>query len=61
MITEIRNEPPIDPDLPIMVPGDPEKISEKKRLKNGIPVESGIIKEINEMIYQQGLEKELKL
>ena len=55
MITEIRNEPPIDKDLPILVAGDKEKLSEEKRLKNGIPIESEIINEINEIIQQQGL------
>ena len=54
MIIELRNEPSIDANMPILVAGDPEKISEKKRLKNGIPIESDTINEINEIIYQQG-------
>ena len=61
MITELRNEPPIDTNMPILVAGDPEKISEKKRLKSGIPIGSGIVNEINEIIVQQGLEEKLKL
>ena len=61
MITELRNEPPIDTNMPILVAGDPEKISEKKRLKNGIPIESDTINEINEIIYQQGLPDKLSL
>ena len=61
MITELRNEPPIDTDMPILVAGDPEKISEKKRLKSGIPIDDVIIDEINQIIDQQGLEEELKL
>jgi len=61
MITELRNEPPIDINMPILVAGDPEKISEKKRLKNGIPIEHEIINEINGIISQQGLEEKLKL
>ena len=60
MITELRNEHPIDTNTPILVAGDPEKISEKKRLKNGIPIESDTINEINE-IYQQGLSDKLSL
>jgi len=44
-----------------MVEGNPKRISEKKRLKNGIPIEDNIINEINEIIDQQGLEKKLKL
>ncbi len=61
MITELRKEPPIDTNMPVLVAGDPEKISEKKRLKNGIPIEDNIINEINEIIDQQGLEEKLKL
>ena len=61
MITELRNEPNIDTNMPIMVAGDPEKKSVIKRLKNGIPIESGTINEINEIIDQQGLEEKLKL
>jgi len=61
MITELRNEPPIDTNRPILVAGDPEKISEKKRLKTGIPIDDIIVDEINEIIEQQGLEEKLKL
>ena len=61
MITELRNEHPIDTNTPILVVGDPEKISEKKRLKNGIPIESDTINEINEIIYQQVLSDKLSL
>ena len=61
MITEIRNEPPIDTDLPILVAGDPEKISEEKRLQHGIPIDSKTVSEINEILQEQGLFDELKL
>ena len=36
-------------------------VKEKKRLKNGIPIEDNIINEINKIIDQQGLEEKLKL
>jgi len=61
MITELRNEPPIDPDLPILVAGDPEKESEERRSREGIPVEDAIIDEINQMISEQGLPDHLQL
>ena len=35
MVTELRNEPPIDPNLPILVAGDPEK---KSLLKESIKI-----------------------
>ena len=59
MVTELRNEPPIDTDMPILVAGDPEKISEKKRLKSGIPIEGVIVDEINQIINQLGLKEKL--
>ena len=61
MITELRNGPTIDTNMPIVVAGDPEKISEKKRLKNEIHIESDTINEINEIIYQQDLSDKLSL
>ena len=61
MVTELRNEPPIDPNMPILVAGDPEKKSLLKRLKDGIPIEPGVINEINDLISMQGLPKKLCL
>lgn len=39
-IDEIRREPPKDPSIPIMVPGDPEKKAFILRSREGIPVSS---------------------
>ena len=58
-LLELRKEPPIDTDMPILVAGDPEKISEKKRLKIGIPIEGVVVDEINQIIDQQGLKEKL--
>jgi len=37
LVTELRKEPPLDPDIPVQVAGDPEKRISEKRLKSGIP------------------------
>lgn len=61
MVSEIRKEPPADPNLPILVAGDPEKSSMRKRLKEGIPIEDKTIREINKFINEYGLSNEFKL
>jgi LDH2 family malate/lactate/ureidoglycolate dehydrogenase len=45
MFNEIRNEPAMDKDIPIQVPGDPEKAIAKKRGMTGIPIENKLLKE----------------
>jgi LDH2 family malate/lactate/ureidoglycolate dehydrogenase len=35
---DVRSEPRADEDVPVQVPGDPEKRTQKKRSKEGIPV-----------------------
>ena len=54
MVTELRNEPPIDPNMPILVAGDPEKII-IKTTKGWNSIEPGVINEINDLISMQGL------
>lgn len=39
MMEAVRNEPPMDTDSKIMVPGDPEKITYDTRIKEGIPLD----------------------
>jgi len=37
-IRRFRNAAPISPDQPVLVPGDPERMTEKERMANGIPL-----------------------
>lgn len=39
MVNRLRAMEPIDPHIPVMVPGDPEKHSHVRRLASGIPVD----------------------
>lgn len=61
LITELRNEPPLDPRLPVLVPGDPEKQAQEFRLKNGIPLTEQTVKKINHFVIKQRLPQELLL
>jgi LDH2 family malate/lactate/ureidoglycolate dehydrogenase len=45
MVDEIRNAPVMDKDIPIQVPGEPEKAIAKKRIKTGIPIDKKLLKE----------------
>ncbi len=61
MVSELRDEPPIDPKLPVLVAGDPEKHSEELRSRDGIPIEDVVVEEIYKMISERGLSRELHL
>lgn len=37
---KIRGEPRLDPDQPVMIPGDPENRTMKERLASGVPVKA---------------------
>ncbi|MBX9733591.1 MAG: Ldh family oxidoreductase [Chitinophagaceae bacterium] len=47
-IQRFRNTTPINPEQPVLVPGDPERISETTRRKDGIP--------LLEMVYEDLME-----
>jgi ureidoglycolate dehydrogenase (NAD+) len=38
LCTELRQEPPVDPEVSVQVAGDPEKRISKERTENGIPL-----------------------
>ncbi|MEK6901947.1 MAG: Ldh family oxidoreductase [Nanoarchaeota archaeon] len=47
LMDDVRNEPKKDMNIPIMVPGDPEKKTAADRMKNGIPIKKHDLKTIN--------------
>ncbi|MFH0988274.1 MAG: Ldh family oxidoreductase [Parcubacteria group bacterium] len=59
LVTELRNEPSLDPSLPVMVAGDPEKQAYEFRSKNGIPLALQTVGKINDLIVTLGLPKDL--
>ncbi len=61
LVTDLRNEPAFNPDLPVLVPGDPEKKAQELRLRNGIPLSELTMEKINNIILEKNLSKELLL
>jgi len=51
----IRRQPAKNPRKPVMVPGDPEKLAFKERLRKGIPVSKPELKAIEEICKEQGI------
>ena len=52
----LRKEPAPDPNNPVMVPGDPEKMFFKKRINEGIPVPQSLMKKYCEITGKYKLE-----
>lgn len=61
LVTDLRNEPAVDPSLPVLVPGDPEKHARAFRKKNGIPLSKQTVRMINKFIIERKLSKEIYL
>ena len=59
LVTEMRNEPALDPSLPVLVPGDPEKQAQEIRIKNGIPLVEQTVARINDLVVKHGLSEKL--
>lgn len=55
-ITRFRNAKPINPSQPVLVPGDPEREMETKRLQEGIPVVDAVLKDLEAVGKQFGLQ-----
>jgi LDH2 family malate/lactate/ureidoglycolate dehydrogenase len=49
MVDKVRQEPKLELDKPIYVPGDPEKHYFQDRIKNGIPLEEAVLKSFESM------------
>ena len=45
-IDVLHATPPVNPALPVLVPGDPERASRAERLKNGIPLPDTLVEKI---------------
>ena len=55
LVNELRNEPPLDPAQKVMVAGDPEKIREMNRRRDGIPLEEPEFRQFKELNARYGL------
>ena len=53
-IDVLHATPPVDPNLPVLVAGDPEAASREKRLRDGIPMPSALVKKIEDICQRSG-------
>lgn len=54
MIDALHAVPPVDPDQPVLVAGDPEKQAMAERTKNGIPVPPSLLAEVRAIAAECG-------
>ena len=54
-IDVLHSTPPVDPALPVLVPGDPERASRADRLKNGIPLPDTLLEKIRAICVRSGV------
>ncbi|WP_425570271.1 Ldh family oxidoreductase [Pigmentiphaga soli] len=55
VIDTLRGSPAADPELPVLVPGDPEAASREQRARLGIPVPPSLIEKIRAVSEQAGV------
>lgn len=48
-IKTFRNAPSIEGQPPVVIPGDPERIAEKERSKNGIPINEKVVEDLRNL------------
>ena len=49
VIDVLHETPPLDPSQPVLVPGDPEAATRKKRLEAGIPIPDSLMARLREV------------
>lgn len=55
VIDVLHATPPVDPALPVLVPGDPERASRERRLREGIPLPQALIEKIKAICERSGV------
>lgn len=56
MADRIRRQPRLDPDVPVQIPGDPEKAHQADREAHGIPVNAGVLAEFEAIARELDIE-----
>jgi len=54
-IDYVKSCPPADPGLPVLIPGEPERLSREKRLAEGIPIDDVTWRQIAEVATGAGV------
>lgn len=55
LANQVRNQQRTNPEVPVQVPGDPEKRNEEDRRVNGIPVKPFVLKQLNNLAESLGM------
>lgn len=55
-ITRFKAAGRINPDQPVIIPGEPELEAETDRIKNGIPLVDAVVNDLNELAVSFGIE-----
>ena len=55
VIDVLHGTPPVDPALPVLVPGDPERESRERRLREGIPMPDSLLEKIRDICGRSGV------
>ena len=55
-IQRFRQSQPVNPEEPVMVPGDPEREAESRRTREGIPLIEPVIKDLNALAAELEIE-----
>ncbi|WNV74156.1 Ldh family oxidoreductase [Geodermatophilus sp. DSM 44513] len=51
----LRATPPADPDLPVLVPGDPEAVAREQRERNGVALPPALLGQLRELCGRAGV------
>ena len=55
LVKEIRAQDPADPSRPPLAPGDPERLTSARRMKEGIPLPDALLSELNALGHNLGV------
>ncbi len=55
LTAHVKGAPAADPALPVLIPGEPERISREKRMRDGVPVDAATWRELGEAADAIGL------
>lgn len=59
-ISVFRNTTPIPGQDAVLIPGDPERLSEEKRNKDGIPIVQAVVDDLNQISKETGVALEVQ-
>jgi len=57
LLREIREQEPADPARPPLAPGDPERLSAERRMREGVPLGDAAVAELNALAAELGVAK----